>query len=248
MPRRYKGSRPLGSAFDSSLPNRNPLTEEQFLHNDGPSVVDLFCGCGGATLGYLQAGYVHWCGIDIAIDALQTYEYNLGNSIRADVNYLPLRPNLQPDVVHGSPPCQPFSKASASRRKQDINGLKARYKKMASLLQAFAKAVVYLAPKAITFENVPLTVKSLEFTEMLRILRWDNGYWPAYQYEWQLLNAADFGVPQNRVRVWLIGLRIDEGYVVVEDTALVLPRLEHAIEKISEILETPCASGGPNYD
>lgn len=173
--------------------------EKDYGH-DAPTFVDLFCGCGGVSLGLIQAGYNCLCGIDLARDALKTYQHNIGNAIMADVRFLPLRENLQPTVVWGSPPCQGFSRLNSQKRSE-------HYARQRRLLLWFAVAVEYLQPKAIIFENIPDTKRYPEFHEMLRMLQFEICM--PYKVKWEILDAADYGVPQHRRRIILVGFRAD---------------------------------------
>jgi DNA (cytosine-5)-methyltransferase 1 len=174
---------------------------------DAPTFIDLFCGCGGASLGLMNAGWNNLCGIDIAKGALLTYQYNLGNAIRADIRHLPLREDLRPDLVWGSPPCQGFSRMNCRKHTP-------KYAKQRKLLLWFALAVEYLQPKIVGFENIPETKRSPEFHEMLRMLKFEI-YMP-YSVSWKILNFADFGVPQRRHRIILIGIKVDKVIGLVE--------------------------------
>lgn len=174
---------------------------------DAPTFIDLFCGCGGATLGLIQAGFNHLCGIDIAKDALKTYQFNIGNAIRADVRCLPLRPDLKPHLVHGSPPCQGFSRMNFHKSKP-------KYAKQRKLILWFAVAIEYLQPKAISFEMIPDARRYPEFHEMLRMLKFEICM--PYSVSWKILNFADFGVPQRRHRIILFGIKVDKVIGLVE--------------------------------
>lgn len=169
--------------------------------------IDLFCGCGGASLGMINAGYDILAGLDLAGDALKTYQFNLGNAVRADVRYLPFRgwPDIEIDLLIGCPPCPGFSTMNRSRHKP-------RYRKQRALLKWFALAVEYLKPKKIFFENIPLARKSSEFRWMVKFLRFETA--PPYELWYDILDAADFGVPQRRKRLILIGRRCDEYWMV----------------------------------
>lgn len=202
-------------------------------HQPGPSAIDVFCGCGGASLGMYMAGFDLWCGIDLSKDALQTYQYNLGNAIMADAWHLPLRPNLEPDLLIGCPPCPPFSSAARTQRKHSEKTRK-RHAEMARLLIAFAGAVQYLNPKTIFFENVPPTMKSLEFKEMCELLQMET--FPPYQIEYQILDCADYGVPQHRKRLFLIGKRCDK-FFVAEVLPLHMPNIDHNIKRFDQLIE-----------
>lgn len=194
---------------------------------DAPTFIDLFCGCGGASLGCIHAGYNLLCGIDTAKDALATYQYNLGNAIRADVKYLPLRPGIEPTLVVFCSPCQGFS--VGNRMKKDKNGnLKPRYRALNRLILFAALAVEYLQPKYIFMENVPLIVKSPEFREMVKFFKFECV--PPYDLQWTVLDAANFGVPQHRVRLILVGFKMKiEGIVSVPCYPYVMLPLERIV-------------------
>lgn len=175
--------------------------------SEAPTAIDLFCGCGGASLGLVKAGYNLLCGIDIGKDALRTYQHNLGNAIRADIRFLPLRENLQPFLVWGSPPCPGFSTLNIARHKE-------RYQKQRMLLLWFAIAIEYLQPQRILFENIPNAKNYPEFYEMLRMLKFEIIM--PYEITWKILDAADYGVPQHRRRIILVGARKDKFLGVLE--------------------------------
>ena len=80
------------------------------------------------------------------------------------------------------------------------------------LLQWFALAVEYLKPKAIMFENIPDAKKSIEFLRMVKFLRFETA--PPYAVTYDILDAADYGVPQHRRRLILIGLRNDDYFML----------------------------------
>jgi DNA (cytosine-5)-methyltransferase 1 len=164
-----------------------------------PTFIDLFCGCGGASLGLIQAGYEDLCGIDLSKMALKTYQHNLGNAVMADVRYLPLREDLEPTVVWYSPPCQGFSNANSMRKKNP------RYRTLNRLMLYAALAIEYLQPKFIIMENVPSTAKSPEFLEMAKFLRFECT--SPYSLKWKVLDCADFGVPQHRPRLFMVGAK-----------------------------------------
>jgi DNA (cytosine-5)-methyltransferase 1 len=172
---------------------------------NAPTAIDLFCGCGGASLGFVQAGFNVLCGIDLGRDALETYQFNIGNAVMADVRFLPLREGIAPKLLHYSPPCQGFSTANTTKKGKD-GKLKPKYRVMNRLMLYAALAVEYLQPEFISMEEVPLTAKSKEFLEMCFFLRYEST--TVYDLQWKILDAADYGVPQHRVRLWLIGRKM----------------------------------------
>lgn len=193
-----------------------------------PTAIDLFCGCGGASLGFIAAGMNVLCGIDLDDYALKTYQMNIGGAVKADVRFLPLRESIQPTLVHYSPPCQGYSTAN-TKKKTENGDLKPKYRKINRLMLYGALAVEHLQPEFITMENVPGAAKSAIFKEMTFFLRFESS--TVYDLQWKLLDVADYGVPQHRVRLWMVGAKMKiEGMIsfpasmsIAEFNALTLP-------------------------
>jgi len=165
-------------------------------------VLDLFCGCGGMSLGFEKAGFNIVLGVDIWPPALKTFKNNHSNSrtICGDLSEIsPIsiqNEYLQKgvDVIIGGPPCQGFSISG----KRDINDPRNK------LYQSFVSYVKHFKPKAFVMENVPNLVsmnKGLVKDEIIKEFE-SIGYNVTYK----ILLASDFGVPQNRKRVFFIGL------------------------------------------
>jgi len=170
------------------------------------SVLDLFCGGGGLSEGFLQAGYDVVAGVDVNEDFLATYEHNHEDAlaIQADLSEVgpeeffethPIDPD-EIDVVIGGPPCKGFSIAGHRDPDDERN----------YLVGNFIDFVEFLEPAAFVMENVP-GIKSMEGGDTLRAILEGferAGYEkPAYE----TLDAADYGVPQNRRRVIFQGRR-----------------------------------------
>lgn len=165
------------------------------------NVIDLFCGCGGFSLGFERAGFNVLLGIDVWDDALNTFKYNHKNSdtLKADLStlspeqILPLLKNQKIDVIIGGPPCQGFSVAG-KRIVDDIRN---------KLYKNFVRFVEFFKPKAFVMENVPnilsigggVVKESIikDFAEL------------GYSIEYKVLMASDYGVPQNRRRAFFVG-------------------------------------------
>lgn len=165
-------------------------------------VLDLFCGCGGMSLGFEKAGFNIILGIDIWSPSLKTFEKNHSNSQTACGNLSDIPPlTIQNkyleegvDVIIGGPPCQGFSISG----KRDINDPRNK------LYQSFVSYVEHFKPKAFVMENVPNLVsmnKGLVKDEIIK--EFEN---IGYNITYKILLASDFGVPQNRKRVFFVGL------------------------------------------
>lgn len=138
--------------------------------------IDLFCGAGGTSTGLQQAGCKVTAGFDIEKKCGPTFKHNHPGAefICADLRDLDPRDFKGASVVIGGPPCQPFSQA-----KRDPDPEKGM-----ELVNEFYRWVEVIQPKWWFMENVPGVLSHLD------------GRWPVRT----LLNAADFGVPQKRLR------------------------------------------------
>jgi DNA (cytosine-5)-methyltransferase 1 len=153
-------------------------------------VLDLFAGCGGLSLGFEAAGF-KTIGYEINPDAAKTYNLNLDG--RCFVDKLEVGYEYpKADIIIGGPPCQPFSVGGNQNGVQDDrNGF-----------PIFIDAVRRLKPKVFMFENVRglLYANKWYFEVIVEELR-SLGY----KIDFELLNAVNHGVPQNRERLFLIG-------------------------------------------
>lgn len=162
-------------------------------------VVSLFSGGGGLDLGFKQEGYKIIWAIDNNLNAVATYKHNLQeNIIYGDINKVPLEDIPQADIVVGGPPCQSFSLAG-NRHIEDARG---------QLVWRYIEIIKHIKPKAFVFENVTglLSAKnsSKEYIiDLLKIAFREIGY----TISSKVVNAADYGIPQKRKRVIIVGLR-----------------------------------------
>jgi len=166
-----------------------------------PSVVSLFAGAGGMDLGFQKAGFeIIWAN-DFDKDSVDTYKKNFGNHIvLGDIKDIPSSdiPN-NPDVVIGGFPCQGFSINNKKRSMDDErNHL---YKEMLRIIKD-------KKPKYFVAENVK-GILSLEKGEVIKLIVNDFKK-IGYDVDYKLLTASDYGVPQNRQRVFIIGNRINK--------------------------------------
>ncbi|MEM8872936.1 MAG: DNA (cytosine-5-)-methyltransferase [Planctomycetota bacterium] len=201
-----------------------------------PTCIELFAGAGGLALGMACSGFEHLLVQDWNADACRTLRHNRGentakpwNIHESDVRserYDALRGKV--DVVAGGPPCQPFS----------IGGKHRGFNDQRDMFPEAVRAVRELKPKAFVFENVKGLLRenfANYFQYIVQRLRFPTQVsqgdeeWPdhltrleklhtggrfrglRYNVVWQLLNAADYGVPQQRWRVVIVGVRADLG-------------------------------------
>ncbi len=168
-----------------------------------PKVLDLFCGCGGLSKGFLNEGYHIEAGIDNDEIALKTFSHNhhgaktffedLGN---IDVKrFIKNNLNAKIDLIVGGPPCQGFSISG----KREINDPRNSH------YSSFFEFVNELKPKAFLMENVPnlISMGGGKHKDIILKLFKDIGYTLRYK----VLMASEYGVPQNRRRVFFIGIK-----------------------------------------
>jgi DNA (cytosine-5)-methyltransferase 1 len=156
-------------------------------------VIDLFAGCGGLSLGFEAVGF-KTLGYEMDSFAAKTYTQNLiGNCIEkkldTNIDFID-----EVDIVIGGPPCQPFSVGGHQKgQKDDRNGF-----------PIFLNAIKKANPKMVLFENVRgMLYANKEYLEQIIEELINLGY----IVEYQLLNAVNYGVPQNRERLFVVGHR-----------------------------------------
>ena len=162
-------------------------------------VLSLFAGAGGMDLGFKNAGYeIVWAN-DIDADSVKTYQRNIGHHIyHGDIEKI--RNNKIPsniDIVIGGFPCQGFSIANKSRHIDDSRNK--LYKQMLRIIKD-------KKPKYFVAENVAGILNLGKGAVIQKIIKDFKSI--GYKVDYKLLNAADYGVPQSRKRVFIIGNRL----------------------------------------
>jgi DNA (cytosine-5)-methyltransferase 1 len=180
------------------------------------SVVDLFCGAGGFSLGFHAAGCRIIAAADADAQAAATYSRNLDLLQPAHPPHVPEDGNLEeidldslvgesrPDVVIGGPPCQAFSRLGRAKLNSlSDEGFKGDPRNV--LYRRFLAAVERWKPRAFVMENVPgmLSVGGVNYADIVCGELAEIGYRVGYA----LLNAVWYGVPQFRERLFFIGIR-----------------------------------------
>lgn len=186
------------------------------------TVLSLFSGVGGMDLGFIQAGFqVVWAN-DNYPDAVATYRRNIGDHI-VERNILDIESCHFPksDVIIGGFPCQGFSVANTQRSKQDGRN---------KLYLEFVRVLSITMPKVFVAENVP-GILSLERGAVIKTIISDFSD-VGYNVLYKVLNAADYGVPQLRRRVFIVGVRKD----VVYESDLIWPKKTHADPSVPNTL------------
>lgn len=199
-----------------------------------PKVVSLFSGCGGLDLGFKQSGYeIIWAN-DILKDACATYRQNIGDHIICgDINAINIKEIPTADILVGGPPCQSFS----------LVGKRNPNDERSNMVWSYLKVLKHVSPKVFLLENVSgiLSAKNPDGTKVI-----DNlikafkklGYTTSV-YK---LNAADYGVPQRRQRVFIVGnnlnMEIGKPSPTHSEDGLTLPRWVNVHDALSDLSET----------
>ncbi|MGA0198196.1 MAG: DNA cytosine methyltransferase, partial [Prochlorotrichaceae cyanobacterium] len=171
-----------------------------------PTVIDLFCGCGGFSTGLLDAGMKVVSGFDIDRRAIEVYNYNHqyrgAKGFQKDLSQLSGKDILSlsnldsVDMIVGGVPCQAFSIVG---KREGINDPRGK------LIFDFIRLLDELRPAAFILENVP-NLKKVSKGEIFELLisEFQN---LGYIVKYDVLSAADYGVAQNRKRIFIVGVR-----------------------------------------
>ncbi len=189
-------------------------------------IVSFFAGAGGLDLGFQQAGFdVIWAN-EYDKEIWETYKKNHINTILDKRSIVDIHENEVPDCdgIIGGPPCQSWSEAGALRGIKDKRG---------QLFFDFIRILKSKQPKFFLAENVSgmLLERHSEALKNIKQLFEDAGY----ELSFQLLNASNYNVPQDRKRVFFIGIRKDFGFKF-EFPTFTFPKitLEEAIKDLEK--------------
>lgn len=175
-------------------------------------VLDLFSGCGGLSFGFAKEGFKVVAGVDNWKESLETFEKNHpgAKGIVMDLGNFSPKSIAQVvgdiDIVIGGPPCQGFS-ISGKRNPNDPRN---------QLYGGFLKTVEYFKPTAFILENVPNILSMSGGKIKDSILKSFEKL--GYNISYKILLASDYGVPQNRRRVFFVGLRNGNKFEFPEPT------------------------------
>lgn len=206
--------------------------------------LELFSGAGGLAKGLEVAGFEHLAFVEFNRDACHTLRANFDASkvFEGDVRDYDFSTLDPVDMVAGGPPCQPFSLGGKHKASEDAR----------DMFPYALEAINVLRPKAFIFENVKGLLRSsfaeyfeyillrLEYPDytdqkcddwrehlaQLRSMAACSASPPEYRVQFKLINAADYGIPQTRERVIVVGIRSDL------ETDWNFPEAEHSLERL----------------
>lgn len=196
--------------------------------------IDLFAGAGGLSLGLEVSGFEAVAAVECDHDCCQTYDAFFP---KLKIQPLPIEAVdftafSGIELVAGGPPCQPFS----------IGGKRLSAEDSRDMLPHFVRAVAEARPQAFLLENVPGLCSSASrdyFESVLKSLG-DLGY----AVSWKVLNAADYGVPQKRRRLFVVGLKGTEPFNF--PVATHGPKAKRPFEAAAKYVDPPAPVGQPN--
>jgi DNA (cytosine-5)-methyltransferase 1 len=162
------------------------------------SVSDFFCGCGGLSQGFKEAGFSIKTGIDFNKSFLETYAHNFPGTkvLNLDLgNNEFLKEISYSDIIIGGPPCQGFS-LTGPRNIDDPRN---------QLYLSMFKTLIEIKPKAFLIENVRGLMTMWDGQVFKAIIKKFES--AGYNVSFQLINSADYGIPQVRHRVFIVGIK-----------------------------------------
>jgi DNA (cytosine-5)-methyltransferase 1 len=165
----------------------------------GPTVIDLFAGCGGMTVGFMAAdkGFRSVAAVEWELGAAATYAANFGEEHTHWTDIAEFVDVPRADVVIGGPPCQGFSNLGSKDPADPRN----------KLWKEYMRVVLEANPQVFVVENVDRFKKSTEFAMLMAEI--ESGKLKKWKYKvCDVLNAADYGVPQRRQRTILVASRV----------------------------------------
>ncbi len=185
-----------------------------------PTVLDLFCGAGGMSLGFQNADCEILGGIDNNPHAIKTHHKNFPSSKLSKLEFkaqdigsievidLPIKPG-EVDILIGGPPCQVFSVVGIGKMKSLSKVIEHDIRNF--LYKHFIEFLSYYKPIFFVIENVNTLKSNAIFQTLLRelkegLLTHQQDY-PGYEVEYKVLLASDYGVPQLRKRLFIVGRR-----------------------------------------
>ncbi len=174
-----------------------------------PTVISLFAGCGGSSLGYSLAGFRELLAVEWDNNAIETFKLNFPDVpvYHGDITKLTGIECMKLagiskgklDILDGSPPCQGFSTAGKRKFNDPRN----------SLFMEYARLLKELQPKVFVMENVTGMIKGVMKQAYLQIIKTLREC--GYKAKGEVLNAMYYNVPQSRERVIIVGVREDLG-------------------------------------
>ena len=237
------------STSQNELPSIEEVLEMQKTHNQFSSApytsMDLFSGCGGLTKGFCMAGVKSVFANDVDENCEKTFIRNFPETpfLCKDITLInkedvdAFTGGVSPDIIIGGPPCQGFSLANKRRNKIKDDPRN-------KLFYGFVKFINWYSPKAFVMENVK-GLLSMQNGQVIKTIveEFSNAGSCGYNVKYKILRASDFGVPQNRERVILIGFRKDLNIQPVHPEPVIQDHIVTVDEAISDLPQIEAGQG-----
>lgn len=218
-------STPSPLEFNSIMQFAETVLFEAKKGNASFTFIDLFAGIGGIRIPFQELGGK--CVFTSEWDkfAQKTYRVNFGEEPQGDITKIEAKDIPDFDILLGGFPCQPFSQAGLKKGFSDTRG---------TLFFEIERIIQEKRPKAFLLENV----KQLRGHDKGRTLKVIMEHIDALNYyvKAEVLRAGDFGVPQNRERIYIVGISKDH-YVLPDDYDFKFPEPTYAKTRLGDILE-----------
>lgn len=193
--------------------------------------IDLFCGAGGLSLGFEEAGFQNIFAVEFNPSFAKTYERNFSNHtlVVDDIKNIKeeqidkLIGSNEVDVIIGGPPCQGFSIAGNIGR-TFVDDERNR------LFKEFVRFVSHIKPKMFVMENVAAMATHLRGKTIKSISEAFENAGIGYKVKWKVLNSVDYGVAQERRRIVIVGVRNDI------DVAFEYPEKQQEVLTIKDVI------------
>ena len=187
--------------------------------------IDLFCGIGGFRIAAEASGGRCLFSCDIDKDAQGAYEANFGDKPAGDIKLIDAKSVPDHDVLFAGFPCQPFSIIGLMNGMDDARG---------TLFFEIARILEAKKPRWFVLENVKQLVGHKNGRTLAHIVKIVENL--GYNVNWRVFNALDFGLPQKRERVYIVGS--------IDNTLFTWPSGSHSMTPLSQMLENNVA---PKY-
>ena len=185
--------------LEKLITKNKPVDDSRiFVPSGVPKVISMFSGCGGLDLGFEQAGFRTVWANDIYLPAAETYRANIGPIDTRPIEEIEIEAIPNGDVLLAGFPRQPFSNAGQRKGVSDPRG---------TLFFETLRFIDSHRPKVVVFENVKglLSIKNSDGSKLIDGIKRELED-RKYIVDYKLLTASDYGVPQNRQRVVIVGV------------------------------------------
>jgi DNA (cytosine-5)-methyltransferase 1 len=203
--------------------------ERQIIFDDDITFIEVCAGAGGLSCGLIKAGFTPILLNDNNADCCKTLELNHPGITVSHCSMTDLKINGTVDLLCGGVPCQSFSQAGARKGLEDPRG---------NLMIEFSKLIDNVKPKVFMIENVK-GLMTHDKGETLKIIIETLNNSKKYDIKYKLLNSLNFGVPQKRERVFIIGVlkSLNKEYKFPEPEK----KIFSVGDALKNVPESPCA-------